>query len=128
MPTFRNERSFRLRSKINANNLILENTLACISENYYSETPIPIIAEKFGVGASNIIHLCFQSTEALNNELFIEAIRTRAMKYLKAYTNISLTYRPITLLAKLQLAHHQKLSAERIEQAAYACRAAVRHI
>jgi AcrR family transcriptional regulator len=59
---------------------------------------------------------------------FIEAKRERAMKDLPLYTIISLSYGPITSLAKLQIDHHQHLSAERIDQAADACWDAVRII
>jgi AcrR family transcriptional regulator len=57
---------------------------------------------------------------------FIEAKRAKAMKDMPVYTIISLSYGPITSLAKLQIDHHQKLSRERIEQAADACWDAVR--
>jgi hypothetical protein len=50
------------------------------------------------------------------------------MKDLPVYTIISLSYGPITSLAKLQIDHQQKLSKERIEQAADACWDAVRRI
>jgi AcrR family transcriptional regulator len=59
---------------------------------------------------------------------FIEAKRAKAMKDLPVYTIISLSYGPITSLAKLQIDHEQHLSAERIEQAADACWDAVRRI
>ena len=59
---------------------------------------------------------------------FIESKRAQAMKDLPVYTIISLTYGPITSLAKLQIDHQQKLSKERIEQAADACWDAVRMI
>lgn len=52
---------------------------------------------------------------------FIEAKNAKAMKDLPVYTIISLSYGPITSLAKLQIDHQQKLSKERIEQAADAC-------
>jgi AcrR family transcriptional regulator len=57
---------------------------------------------------------------------FIEAKRAKSMKDMPVYTIISLSYGPITSLAKLQIDHHQKLSRERIEQAADACWDAVR--
>lgn len=56
---------------------------------------------------------------------FIEAKRAKAMKDLPLYTIIALCYGPITILAKLQIDHEQKLSHERIDQAADACWAAV---
>jgi AcrR family transcriptional regulator len=59
---------------------------------------------------------------------FIEAKREKAMKDLPVYTIISLSYGPITSLAKLQIDHQQQLSEERIEQAADACWDAVRRI
>jgi hypothetical protein len=59
---------------------------------------------------------------------FIEAKRAKAMKDMPVYTIISMTYGPITSLAKLQIDHKQKLSSERIEQAADACWDAVRMI
>jgi len=59
---------------------------------------------------------------------FIEAKRAKALKDMPVYTIISLTYGPITSLAKLQIDHKQKLSIERIEQAADACWDAVRTI
>ncbi|HET8860419.1 TetR/AcrR family transcriptional regulator [Marivirga sp.] len=59
---------------------------------------------------------------------FIEAKRAKAMKDLPVYTIISLSYGPITSLAKLQIDHKQPLSKERIEQAADACWDAVRRI
>ncbi|WKK87240.2 TetR/AcrR family transcriptional regulator [Marivirga arenosa] len=58
---------------------------------------------------------------------FIEAKSAKAMKDLPIYTIISLAYGPITSLAKLQIDHKQKLSAERIEQAANACWDAVKN-
>ena len=59
---------------------------------------------------------------------FIEAKRAKTLKDLPLYTIISLAYGPITSLAKLQIDHQQKLSKERIEQAANACWDAVRTI
>lgn len=57
---------------------------------------------------------------------FIEAKRAHAMKDLPLYTIIALSYGPIIALAKLQIDHQQKLSTERIDQAADACWDAVR--
>lgn len=57
---------------------------------------------------------------------FIEAKRAKAIKDLPLYTIISLAYGPITSLAKLQIDHKQKLSKDRINQAADACWDAVR--
>ncbi len=52
---------------------------------------------------------------------FIESKRAKAMKDLPLYTIIALTYGPIVSLTKLHLDHNQRLTEERITQAAEAC-------
>lgn len=190
-----------VKNKLDKKTLILETTLACISEFGFHGTPISMIAERAGVGAGTIYRY-FDNKEALINELFleikrevmagmlqgydeklnfknrfkhlwmsliiyfmehpqefqfieqhryatymsmltreesfmimspvmmffIEAKRAKAIKDLPLYTIISLAYGPITSLAKLQIDHQQKLSKERIDQAANACWDAVRMI